>query len=177
METYIAWVKSYPLLSAAIQFAILGTLGEYISHLLRTKNAAGFCSLPELVGKVFAWAILGVVIKYGFAGMKGFVNALLEHGMFPALFAEGVGYAFAVSVTTNLLFGPQMMLFHRVEDNLVLRKWNFTGIEKAWKTLIWFWIPAHTVTFSLPVHFQIGLAALWSVALGVIMGFFKRREV
>ena len=170
MDWYIAWVKANPLLSAAIQFSILGTLGEYVSHLLRTKSGAGFCNVFEMLGKILAWALLGIVIKYGFTGMKGFVNNLLEHGMFPSLFAEGLGYAFAVSVTTNILFGPQMMLFHRVEDNLILRKWSFTGIQTAWKTLIWFWIPAHTVTFILPPHFQIGLAAIWSLALGIILG-------
>ena len=31
-----------------------------------------------------------------------------------------------------------------------------------------------TVTFALPLPFQMGLAALWSVALGIIMGFTKR---
>jgi hypothetical protein len=41
--------------------------------------------------------------------------------------------------------------------------------------MIWFWIPAHTITFSLPTDFQIGLAALWSVVLGVILGFFNRK--
>ncbi len=29
------------------------------------------------------------------------------------------------------------------------------------------------LTFSLPVDYQIGLAALWSVVLGVILGFSK----
>jgi hypothetical protein len=69
-----------------------------------------------------------------------------------------------------VFFGPQMMYFHRVEDNLILRRWSFAGIETALKTLVWFWIPAHTVTFALPKEYQIGLAALWSVALGIILG-------
>ncbi len=68
-----------------------------------------------------------------------------------------------------------MMLFHRLEDNLIMREWSWGGLRKAWFTLIWFWIPAHTVTFSLPREFQIGLAALWSVALGVIMGLATPR--
>ena len=67
-----------------------------------------------------------------------------------------------------------MMAFHRLEDNLILRRKGFAGITTAWKTLLWFWIPAHTVTFSLPADYQIGLAALWSLALGVIMGLTKK---
>jgi hypothetical protein len=170
LEWYVIWVKSNPLLSAAIQFAILGTLGEFISHLMKQKTGKGFGTLLQISGKVLAWALLGIIIKYGFAGMKGFVNNLVDHGMFPAVFKEGLGYAIAVSVTTNVFFGPQMMAFHRLEDNLILRRWNFDGIQKSWLTLIWFWIPAHTVTFVLPGPYQIGLAAIWSVALGIILG-------
>ena len=77
----------------------------------------------------------------------------------------------------NILFGPQMMTFHRVTDNLIMKTRGFGGLEKSFMTLLWFWIPAHTVTFLLPEDFRIGLEALWSVALGVLMGFFKRRGV
>jgi hypothetical protein len=174
METYAAWVSQNPILSAAIQFAILGTLGEVISASLQAKRPALPCTTLQLLGKVFAWALLGVIIKYGFAGMKGFTAALLEHKLLPAFLGSGIGWAFAVSTFTNVLFGPQMMAFHRLEDNLILRRKGFAGITTAWKTLLWFWIPAHTVTFSLPTDYQIGLAALWSLALGVIMGLTKK---
>lgn len=174
METYAAWVSQNPILSAAIQFAILGTLGEVISASLQAKHPTLPCTTLQLLGKVFAWALLGVIIKYGFAGMKGFTAALLEHKLLPAFLGSGIGWAFAVSTFTNVLFGPQMMAFHRLEDNLILRRKGFAGITTAWKTLLWFWIPAHTVTFSLPTDYQIGLAALWSLALGVIMGLTKK---
>lgn len=174
METYAAWVSQNPILSAAIQFAILGTLGEVISASLQAKRPALPCTTLQLLGKVFAWALLGVIIKYGFAGMKGFTAALLEHKLLPAFLGSSIGWAFAVSTFTNVLFGPQMMAFHRLEDNLILRRKGFAGITTAWKTLLWFWIPAHTVTFSLPTDYQIGLAALWSLALGVIMGLTKK---
>jgi hypothetical protein len=174
METYTAWVTQNPLLSAAIQFGILGTLGEIISASLQNKRPALPCTPLQLLGKVFAWALLGVIIKYGFAGMKGFTAALIEHNLLPGFLGAGIGWAFAVSVFTNILFGPQMMAFHRIEDNLILRRKGFDGITTAWKTLIWFWIPAHTVTFSLAGDYQIGLAALWSVVLGIIMGLTKK---
>ena len=89
-------------------------------------------------------------------------SSLVEHGLMPAVLGSGVGYAFLVSVLTNLLFGPQMMAFHRWEDNLILRRRGYAGIQRAWWTLIWFWIPAHTVTFSLPKDLQIGLSAAGS---------------
>jgi hypothetical protein len=174
MQTYLNWVTQYPIISAAIQFAILGTFGEIISFSIQKKKLVIPCTWLQLVGKMIAWAILGIVIKYGFAGMKGFVQALLDHQLLPAFMADGLGWAFAVSVFTNILFGPQMMAFHRVEDNLILRQKGFQGITKAWWTLIWFWIPAHTITFLLPTDLQIGLAAVWSLVLGIIMGATKK---
>lgn len=174
MSWYIQWVAEYPLFSAAIQFGILGTLGETLSISLQKKRAALPGTIIQTLLKILAWALLGLIIKYGFTGMKGFTRALLDHNLLPQLFAEGVGWALAVSVLTNLFFGPQMMFFHRLEDNLIAWKWNLQGLTKAWWTLLWFWIPAHTVTFSLPTEYQIGLAALWSVVLGFTLGMSKR---
>jgi len=174
MQTYLSWVTQNPIISAAIQFAILGTLGEIISFSVQKKQLAIPCTWLQLLGKVIAWAVLGIVIKYGFAGMKGFVQALLDHQLLPAFLSDGLEWAFTVSLFTNILFGPQMMAFHRVEDNLIMRHKGFQGITNAWKTLIWFWIPAHTITFLLPADLQIGLAALWSLVLGIIMGATKK---
>jgi len=170
MNLYVQWVSANPLTSSAIQFAILGTLGEIISQMIRRKRVFFPFGPFEFLGKLIAWAVLGVVTKYGFVGIKGFVRALIAHHLLPNGFSAGIGWAFSVSLFVNILFGPQMMLFHRVEDNIIMRRWDFTGLKSAWFTLIWFWIPAHTVTFSLPREYQIGFAALWSIVLGVIMG-------
>ncbi len=177
MESYIQWVAANPIVSAALQFAILGTIGEIISSSIRAGRFRLPGSAAETVAKVAAWALLGIIIKYGFAGMKGFTTALLEHHLLPSFFADGFGWALAVSVLTNVFFGPQMMFFHRLEDNLIMREWNMAGLTSAWMTLLWFWIPAHTVTFSLPRDYQIGLAALWSVVLGLILGLSRRQKV
>ena len=129
------------------------------------------CTPVQLAAKVVAWAVLGLVIKAGFTGMKGFTQGLLEHGVLPVWCASGLGHAVAVSVLTNVFFGPQMMAFHRWEDNLILRRSGWAGLTTAWRTLIWFWIPAHTVTFSLARDYQIGLAAVWGLVLGIILGW------
>jgi uncharacterized membrane-anchored protein len=65
---------------------------------------------------------------------------------------------------------------HRILDNLIARKVNWKYIDKGLLSLLWFWIPAHTVTFTLPRPYQIGLAAVWSVMLGIILGFYNRRK-
>lgn len=170
MNAYIAWVTGHPLWSAAAQFAVLGTLGEALSLLVRRKPLAALGAWWRVILKVAAWGLLGVVIKYGFTGMKGFVDALISKSLLPHASHGSVLWAFMVSVFTNVFFGPQMMFFHRLEDCLIAWKWDLAGLRKAWGTLLWFWIPAHTVTFSLPAEYQIGLAALWSVALGLILG-------
>jgi hypothetical protein len=171
MTAYTSWVAANALLSAALHFAVLGTLGEVIAHWVGRRRVGGLpCTAGQLLLKAVAWAVLGIVIKYGFALMKGGAHALVDQGLLPAALGSGIGYAALVSVLTNLLFGPQMMAFHRWEDNLILRRRGYAGIQRAWWTLIWFWIPAHTVTFSLPRDLQIGLAAVWSVVLGLILG-------
>jgi small-conductance mechanosensitive channel len=176
MTTYGAWVLEYPLLSAAVHFAILGTIGEILSVSIVRRRMSWPGNAWQVLGKVAAWALLGIVIKYGFAGMKGFTRALVDQQLLPSFLGAGIGWALAVSTLTNVFFGPQMMLFHRLEDNLILREWSFAGLTTAWWTLLWFWIPAHTVTFSLPLAYQIPLAAVWSVVLGAIMGFTKARK-
>ncbi|MBK8166741.1 MAG: hypothetical protein IPK64_12430 [bacterium] len=171
MNAYAEWVAASPWLSAALQFAVLGTLGEIIAATVRRRTPALPCTPLQLVLKMLAWAVLGLVIKAGFAGMKGFTRALLDHGALPAWCATGPGHALAVSVLTNVFFGPQMMAFHRWEDNLILGQRGWAGLDRALRTLVWFWIPAHTVTFSLPRDYQIGLAAVWGLVLGVILGW------
>jgi len=176
MVSYRLWVQAHPFLSAAVQFGLLGTLGELGAASLQARRWSLPCSTTRLLLKVLAWALLGLVIKAGFVGMKGFTRALLDQHMLPAGFGSGLRWSFALSVLTNLFFGPQMMLFHRLEDNFILGRRGFDGMGPAFQTLLWFWIPAHTLTFSLPPDFQIGLAALWSLALGFILGFVSLRR-
>jgi len=176
MNSYRLWVLAHPYLSAAIQFGLLGTVGELAAASLKARRLTLPCTLFQVFLKVLAWALLGLVIKAGFVGMKGFTRALLDHHILPAFLASGIGWAFSLSTLTNLFFGPQMMLFHRLEDNLILRRRGFDGMLPAIRTLVWFWIPAHTLTFSLPAEFQVGLAALWSLALGLILGLAASRR-
>jgi hypothetical protein len=176
MNSYRLWVLANPFLSAAIQFGLLGTLGELGAASLRARRPILPCTPIQVLLKVGAWALLGLVIKAGFVGMKGFTRALVDHHVLPSFLGSGLGWAFSLSTLTNLFFGPQMMLFHRLEDNLILRRRGFDGMVPAIWTLAWFWIPAHTLTFSLPPEFQVGLAALWSLALGVILGLAASRR-
>lgn len=175
MNLYIELVKAHPILMAVIQFALLGTLGEIISKLIVQKSFKYPFSFVMTLWKMVVWSILAVCIKYAFVGINGFVIAIMEHGMLPKMEIGSISFAFTKSVMINLQFGLLLVIFHRILDNLVLKIKNWNNLDKGMLSLLWFWIPAHTVTFSLPVDYQIGLAALWSVVLGFILGLFNRK--
>ena len=174
MNTYVEFVKAYPIYSAMIQFAILGTLGDVISKWVQRNNFSLPYKLSVVVLKMIEWAIIAITIKYAFVGYQGFVDDLIAHQLLPDL---GLfGRALAVSVTMNLQYGLFLVIFHRILDNLIAKQNNWKNIDKGMLSLIWFWIPAHTITFMLDKPYQIGLAAIWSVVLGFILGYYNRER-
>lgn len=175
-SSYVGWVQTSPILSAMIQFAILGTLGEIISKWIVQKSFRYPFSLFLTLWKMIVWALLGVAIKYAFKGYVGFVEYLAGHGMLPAaVLTDKFWHAFAISGLMNVQFGLFLVLVHRLLDNLGEGKLNWKGLDKSMLSLLWFWIPAHTVTFMQADDLRIGLAAIWSVVLGLILGLFNRR--
>jgi hypothetical protein len=127
-----------------------------------------------LLLKMCEWALLALLIKYAFTGFHGFVDTLIEQNYLPEL--NPLTYAFAVSLTMNLQFGPFLVIIHRILDNKIVRSKNLDNLDKSLLSLLWFWLPAHTITFCLPKPYQIGLAAIWSVVLGLILGFYNRKN-
>lgn len=173
MIFYVELVTAHPILMAMVQFALLGTLGDVIAKWIIERKLSKPFGLVILLQKFAEWAFLAVLIKYAFIGFNGFIDSLIKAEMLPEL--SKISRAFAISTSMNLQFGPFLVLMHRLLDNLIARQQNWANIDKGFKSLLWFWIPAHTITFVLPKPFQIGLAALWSVALGIILGFYNRR--
>lgn len=171
MNYYLDFVRGYPFLSAIIQFAILGTLGEIVATKISGKvKLRGI----ELLYKVLIWAFLAIPIKIAFIGFEGFVAALILHGLLPERAASGFFNALSRSVSMNLQFGPFLVILHRALDNLFTGKSNWSNLDKSLYSLLWFWIPAHTLTFILPREYQIGMAALWSFSLGLILSYFAK---
>lgn len=173
MEWYVSLVKAHPIATAMAQFAVLGTFGEIASKWLANKRFFSPFGLRGTLLRMLGWALLAVAIKYAFTGFVSFVGGLVDHAMLPAMGAFGT--AFAVSLSMNLQFGPFLVIVHRLIDNTIDGRPNWANLDKALLSLLWFWVPAHTVTFMLPVDFRIGLAAVWSVALGLILGWFNRK--
>jgi hypothetical protein len=173
MNRYVELVIEQPIITAMIQFAVLGTLGDAISHWIVKRKVFSPYDFKTLILKIIEWSILAVMIKYAFIGFNGFVETLINNNYLPPL--EGIGKSFAISTSMNLQFGPFLVIMHRLMDNLVVGKQNWKNLDKSFYSLLWFWIPAHTITFILPKEFQIGLAAVWSLALGIILGFYNRK--
>jgi hypothetical protein len=98
--------------------------------------------------------------------------------------------AFSISAAMNLIFAPVMMTFHKITDTHIInnggtisgffRPIKFREIFKTlnwevqWnfvfkKTIPFFWIPAHTITFLLPSEYRVLFAALLGIALGILL--------
>jgi hypothetical protein len=187
---------SHPFFIGFLKFAILATIGESIGLRLRegVYNKKGFGLLPRAI----VWGFLGMTIVMAFkifaAGAPAFLNSLGINGALESLKGPLSGLriltAFTISVTLNLIYAPVMMTLHKITDTHIVKnggtiagllkpihmgdiiakldwkvQWNF--IFK--KTIPFFWIPAHTITFLLPVEFQVLFAALLGIALGVIL--------
>lgn len=127
-------------------------------------------------------------------GIKGVIDAMKEKDIFAA-FANGTGgirvlAAFSISVMMNIVFAPVMMTFHKITDTHISDnggtlagfftpikfkeifprinwsvQWNF--VFK--RTIPFFWIPAHTITFLLANEYRVAFAAFLGVALGVFL--------
>jgi len=102
---------------------------------------------------------------------------------------SGLAAAFWKSLFMNLIFAFPMMVFHGVTDTLIERgelfsAWPLLEVRTAidWRSMLhvvgfaclWFWIPAHTLTFTLPAEFRVVSAARLAVVLGAILGLAKK---
>lgn len=194
---FITSTANHPYLMAFVKFAVLATIGEVLG--LRIKkgvyNEKGFGVLPRMV----VWGILGIGItcamKMFFAGAPVLLESFGIKGVVAALNNSAFTWkkllgAFGVSVAMNCIFAPIFMTIHKITDTHILSK---NGSVKAlispiamgeiianlnwrvqWgfvfkKTISFFWIPAHTITFLLPAQYRVLFAALLGVALGVFL--------
>ncbi len=179
------------------KFAILATMGEALGLRIKTGyyNAMGFGLLP----RAFVWGFLGLTIKLAFVVFASGSPVFLSYlGMESAPMAikskiftlDKLLTAFSISVLMNMIYAPVMMTLHKITDTHIVEhggrmvallkpirfaqilrninwdvQWNF--VFK--KTIPFFWIPAHTITFILPSQFQVLFAALLGIVLGVIL--------
>jgi len=197
---YIQFNKDHGMVMSFFKFAFLATLGEIIALRIRTGNynEPGFGIIPRMI----VWGFLGLAINLAFNIFAIGAPAFLAYmGLKEAPQAMGGGFsglklldAFTISASMNLIFAPVMMTFHKITDMHIIQtggsvKGLFSPIPFAsilkninwdvmWnfvfkKTIPFFWIPAHTITFLLPPEFRVLFAALLGIALGLILAFAK----
>ncbi len=203
-DWYMLLNKEHGMIMSFLKFALLATLGEVIALRIKTGNynEPGF----GLVLRMIVWGFLGLAINLAFNIFATGAPAFLTYmGLKDAPLAMAGSFsglklldAFTISATMNLIFAPVMMTFHKITDTHIIKTggtlagffspipfasilrnmnwdvmWNF--IFK--KTIPFFWIPAHTITFLLPAEFRVLFAALLGIALGLILAIGGQKAV
>jgi hypothetical protein len=183
-----AATRAHPYGMGVLKIGLLGTMGE----LLGKRLALGSWRLRgvRLWQRALVWGFLGLVFAVVFPLFSFGVDGLLAQGLLPGA-GHRLAAAFWKSLMMNTIFAFPMMVFHRVTDTLIddgrlFSRWPLVAVVRGldWETLLrvvassclWFWVPAHTLTFVLPSEYRVLSAALLAIALGAILGVARRRQ-
>ncbi|OIQ48875.1 hypothetical protein BerOc1_03628 [Pseudodesulfovibrio hydrargyri] len=199
------FAEAHPFIMSFLKFAILGTLGEMVALRIATKRYTH--RTFGLMPRCLVWGSIGLVIHTAFiVYATGTPNFLMGLGFSlpPDALADGdfatrLGLAFSISALMNILFAPLFMLAHGVVSMHIEKTggsllgffspihiskllgdidWNMVWGFVFKKTIPFFWIPAHTITFLLPPELRVLFAAALGIVLGVILALasLKRNE-
>lgn len=202
---YLLANGSAPIATGFVKFAILSTLGEVVALRLRKGiyYEKTFGLLPRMLvwGVLGAWIVMAMKV-FG-AGAPLLCDKIFETGgtvaqaMGGGLSLAKLAGAFSISLLMNTSFAPVFMLLHKVSDtHISMQKGRVSALfmpipfskilsELNWKvqwnfvfkkTIPFFWIPAHTITFLLPGEFQVLFAALLGVALGILLAVSANKK-
>ncbi|MDR0206216.1 MAG: hypothetical protein LBI45_03030 [Bacteroidales bacterium] len=197
--------QQLPLIMAFFKFAVLATFGEVLGLRIRSGKyrAPNFGILPRTVvwGFLGIWIAIAMgVYKNGvpayldkFQIFSGIYEAMMGNFTILKLFG-----AFCISVMMNTTFGPVFMTLHKITDTHITQtggslvgfftkrmhitqiitslNWNVQWNFVIKKTIPFFWIPAHTLTFILPHNFQVLFAAFLGICLGVFLSVAARKN-
>lgn len=187
-EVFKALTAAHPYPMGFAKIALLGTMGELLgARIVTGRWRLGGIRLHQ---RMLVWGFLGIVFTVVFPLFSFGVEGLLGAGLVPGEGSD-LAAAFWKSLFMNLIFAFPMMVFHRITDTLIERGrlfsvWPLLDVWLAvdWRSMLhvvgfaclWFWIPAHTLTFTLPAEFRVMTAALLAVVLGGILGFAKKQS-
>ncbi len=128
-------------------------------------------------------------------------DSMKQKDIFEAI-QNGLGFsrlvtAFAISTFMNLIFAPVFMTLHKITDVHILQtggslkgflspipfykifpslNWEVQWTFVFKKTIPFFWIPAHTITFLMPADYRIVFAALLGIVLGVLLSLASQKS-
>lgn len=188
-QIFISNTQNHPYIMGFIKFAVLATMGELLALRIVSGRWIKPVGMPY---KCLIWGLIGMCIVLMFDIFQNGVAGSVRNGL---LFAGNGEYsrvlnAFYISTIMNLTFGPVFMAAHRVTDTYIdLREggqnpgWFSVVAKIDWqgfirfvvgKTIPYFWIPAHTITFLLPPEYRVLMAAYLSICLGAILSYARR---
>lgn len=187
-EQFKKWSTEIPYIMGFIKFSLLATAGELIAVAISKKQF----DLPvKIVWRFIIWGFIGIWITFMMKVNSYAVNSLMAQGLLPGGNSRFLS-ALYTSTIMNTTFGPTFMAVHKITDKILDLKANkekvtlnsvIKGIDwtSFWgftilKTVPFFWIPAHTVTFMLPSEYQVVMAATLSIALGIILSLGNRNK-
>jgi len=187
-EVFLAATKAHPYLMGFVKFGILATMGELLAIRITTGN---WTAPKGLHWRSVIWGLIGMLITLIFQIFAGGVTFAMSGGYLPGGENKFL-FALFVSTIMNLTFAPTFMAAHRFTDTWLdlryegKRNIRVTDVTKRidWngfvsfvviKTIPFFWIPAHTITFLLAPEYRVVVAAFLSIALGGILSFAKRK--
>ncbi len=182
LKNFGAVTREFPYIMGFLKFALLAMFGEMLKERLKT----GSWRVNLFPQRMIVWGVFGLVMTFAFALFASGIGVLMGSPFwFGSKLSDSFGnrliFAVSTSFWMNLIFAYPMMLAHEW-CNAVLAKRRFVGGEEflaginkhVWgsfipKTILYFWLPAHTVTFLLPPGFRVLMGAVLSVALGFFL--------
>lgn len=188
-EAFIAFTDSYKLIGGFLKFSVLATMGE----LLARRVGGGEWTFPSyFITRVVIWGLIGMLVTMIFTIFATGVLKLQEIGLLPFA-GTSIAFAFFTATLMNATFGPTFMFAHRISDTYldmrhegireltlgqVVQRIDTAGFVTfvVGKTIPFFWIPAHTLTFMLPSEYRVLSAAMLSIALGLILTIAKKNQ-
>lgn len=190
-SVFVLATNAHPYLMGFVKFAILSIMGEYLANRLVHKN---WVKVKGVLVKMIIWGILGVMIVLMFTIFSQGVQGAAGKGLLfiGDSWASPIIRAIYISAIMNLTFAPVFMATHRITDvyidayvagkrmpvQNVIDSIDWPGFISfvIGKTIPFFWIPAHTITFLLPDEYKVIFAASLSIILGLILSYAKLRK-
>lgn len=186
LKFYNNLYSKFPLILSFLKFALLATFGEML--VLRIKKGKYVDKEFGFFPKLMIWGFLGMFIYIAFVIFgNGTPKLLFKNIEIDTVWLKIVN-AFFISFFMNLIFAPVMMILHNLTDIhiknnngsfplktfypvILLKQVDW---DRMWgfvlkKTIPFFWIPAHTITFMLPAQYRVLFAAILSIVLGLLL--------
>ncbi|NLK73177.1 MAG: hypothetical protein GX285_09190 [Clostridiales bacterium] len=189
-DVFIAFTVKFRYLSSFAKFAVLATMGELLA--IRLKN--GNWEKPKgFISRVIAWGLMGIIVCLVTKIFADGVMSAQKAGYLP-FYGSRIISGFLTSFLNNIFFAPVLMALHRIAHSYIVMKYeeqrkviSFKQViyHVDWKefvdfvllkTIPFFWIPAHTITFSLAENYRVIMAAMLSVVLGILLSIANKEK-